>query len=80
MRVMVEKRGDTASVCIPADIMAAANLSFDQAVDMHEDGGRIVIEPVQSESYDLEKLLAEITPENVHLDVSFGLPVGHEIF
>ena len=80
MRVIVKKWGDTASVSIPADIMAAANLSLDQAVEMHEEGGRIVIEPIQSEFYDLDKLLAEITPENIHSEVSFGSPVGHEVF
>lgn len=60
--------------------MIAANLSFDQSVDMNEEGGHIVIEPVQSEAYNLEILLAEITPENIHSEVSFGSSVGHEVF
>ena len=45
MRVTVKKWGNSASVRIPASVMAAAALSVDQAVEIHEDGGRIIIEP-----------------------------------
>jgi antitoxin MazE len=47
MRVTVKKWGNSASVRIPAAIMEAARLSLDDAVDVREEGGRIVIEPVR---------------------------------
>jgi antitoxin MazE len=58
--------------------MEAANLRLDDAVDIREDAGRIVIDPVRPNDYDLDDLMARITPENVHAEVSFGPPVGKE--
>lgn len=78
MRVTVRKWGNSASVRIPAAIMKAANLRLDDAVDVREDAGRIVIDPVRPNDYDLDDLVARITPENVHAEVSFGPPVGRE--
>lgn len=78
MRAVVKKWGNSASVRIPASVMAAAGLHLDQAVDVREDNGRIVIEPVAREEYDLADLLAGITPENIHAEIDFGAPVGNE--
>lgn len=79
MRVIVKKWGNSASVRIPAGIMEAARLSLDAPVDVREEGGRIVIEPIRSNEYDLTRLLAGITPENLHAEVDFGAPVGKEL-
>lgn len=78
MRVQVKKWGNSASVRIPAAVMAAASLSIDQSVDVREEGGRIVIEPVRAPSYDLEALIAAMKPETFPEDVDFGRPVGGE--
>jgi antitoxin MazE len=80
MRVIVKKWGNSASVRIPAGIMEAARLSLDDPVNIHEEDGRIVIEPIRKNKYDLAELLAAITPENLHAEVDFGAPVGKEIF
>lgn len=80
MRVIVKKWGNSASVRIPAAIMEAARLSLDEAVDVREEGGRIVIEPIRPRAYDLAQLLAGITPDNLHAEVSFGPAVGKEAF
>jgi len=78
MRAVVKKWGNSASVRIPASVMAAAGLHLDQAVEVREENGRIVIEPIRREEYDLADLLAGITPENIHDEVDFGAPVGNE--
>lgn len=78
MRVAVKKWGNSASVRIPAAIMEAAHLTLDEIVDIREEGGRIVIVPVRPKPYDLDKLLAGITPENLHAEVDFGGPLGKE--
>jgi len=59
--------------------MEAAHLSLDAPVDIREEGGRIVIEPIRSTEYDLAGLLAGITSANLHSDVTYGVPVGKEI-
>ncbi|WP_371411682.1 AbrB/MazE/SpoVT family DNA-binding domain-containing protein [Paracoccus sp. SY] len=47
MRGVVKKWGNSsASVRIPASVMAAAGLRLDQAVEVREDKGRVVIEPI----------------------------------
>lgn len=78
MRVLVKKWGNSASVRIPAAVMEAAHLELDAPVDVREEGGRIVIEPLRQPEYLLEELLARITPDNIHEEVDFGMPVGKE--
>ena len=80
MRVQVKRWGNSASVRIPAAVMAAAALRIDQEVDVREDDGRIVIEPVTAPSYDLDALLSTMTPETFPDNVDFGQPVGQEIW
>lgn len=78
MRMTVKKWGNSAAVRIPSAIMEAAHLSLDGTVDVREEGGRIVIEPIRPKEYDLARLLAGITPENLHAEVDFGSPLGKE--
>lgn len=80
MRVQVKKWGNSASVRIPAALMEAASLSMDQTVEMREEGGRIVIEPVPAPEYDLDTLLAGITEDSLHGETDWGPPVGKEIW
>ncbi len=79
MKAVVKKWGNSASVRIPASVLAAAGLKLDQPVDVREESGRIVIEPVTVVEYNLADLLAGITPENMHPEVDFGAPVGREL-
>jgi antitoxin MazE len=78
MKTVVKKWGNSASVRIPAAIMQAAHLDLDEAVDVREESGRIVIEPAQRKEYDLTELVNRITPENLHDEADFGKPVGKE--
>ncbi|MBS0471443.1 MAG: AbrB/MazE/SpoVT family DNA-binding domain-containing protein [Proteobacteria bacterium] len=78
MRATVKKWGNSASVRIPAAVMTAAKLRVDQAVNVREDRGRVIIEPVREEVVDLDSLLAGITDENIHGEIDFGRPVGKE--
>ncbi len=78
MRVQIKKWGNSASVRIPASVMAAASVQLDQAVDVREEGGRIIIEPISSPSYTLDDLLAGMTPDTFPEDVDFGVSVGRE--
>ncbi len=80
MRVLIKKWGNSASVRIPASLMAAASLQVDQAVEVREEGGKIVIEPVRTPVYELDDLLAEMTPDTFPDDVDFGAPVGKEVW
>lgn len=78
MRVKIKKWGNSASVRIPVAVMTAARLQVDSPVEVREEDGRIIIEPVRQSAYDLDELLKEISPENLHNEADFGLPVGNE--
>jgi antitoxin MazE len=80
MEVIVKKWGNSAAVRIPAAIMAAAHVDLDQPVDVREEQGRIVIEPVRRKSFKLDELLSGITGSNLHKPVDSGAPVGMEVW
>ena len=78
MQILVKKWGNSASVRIPVSVMAAARLNLDDPVDVREEDGRIIIEPIRAKAYDLTHLLACITPDNLHGEADFGQAVGRE--
>ena len=80
MKSVVKKWGNSAAVRIPAAIMEAIALELDEAVDVREEAGRIVIEPVRPKAYDIKALIKAISRDNVHDSVDFGSPVGKEIW
>jgi antitoxin MazE len=80
MIVSVRKWGNSASIRIPAVLMQAAMLRFDQELDMREEAGRLILEPVRQTAYDLTALVAGITPDNCHREMDFGAPVGNEVW
>jgi antitoxin MazE len=80
MRVQVKKWGNSASVRIPAAVMAAAALVVDQSVEVRAEDGRIVIEPIKAPIYNLDELLDRMTPETFHEEIDFGPPVGEEVW
>ncbi|KAI5915676.1 AbrB/MazE/SpoVT family DNA-binding domain-containing protein [Thauera sp. 2A1] len=80
MQLTVKKWGNSAAVRIPAAIMEAAHLKLDAAVDVREEDGRIIIEPLAHKRYDLDVLLAAITADNLHAEVGTGPAVGNEVW
>ena len=80
MKVTVKKWGNSAAVRIPAAVMQAVHLDVDEVVDVHEESGRIVIEPTRQKTWNLDELLRGITRKNRHEAVDFGPAVGEEIW
>jgi antitoxin MazE len=80
MNHYVRKWGNSAAVRLPASALAAAGLKPDDPVEVREENGRIVIEPVRKKAVDIEALIAAITPENRHEETDWGPPVGKEIW
>ena len=78
MKATVRKWGNSAAIRIPASVMQASRLDLDEVVDVREEAGRIVIEPVRQKTYQLDELLKGITAKNQHESVDFGQPMGKE--
>lgn len=79
MRITVRKWGNSASLRIPAALMKAADISVDDQVEVREEEGRLIIQAVRPDRYDLDQLLACVTPDNLHDEADFGKPVGKEL-
>ena len=78
MKSVVKKWGNSAAVRIPAVVMEAIPLKLDEPVDVREEAGRIVIEPIRQKTYDVNTLIKGITCENLHDSTDFGAPAGKE--
>ena len=80
MRVSIRKWGNSASIRIPGAMMSAARLQVDQQVEIREETGRLVVEPIRPAKFDLATLVAGITDENRHDLIETGPPVGNEVW
>ncbi len=80
MKATVKKWGNSAAVRIPASMMETMHLNLDETVEVREEKGRIVIEPVRQKIYVLDDLLKGITAKNLHEAVHFGSPPGKEVW
>ena len=79
MRVKVKKWGNSASIRIPASVMTAAKVRLEQPVEIREERGKIIIEPIREKKYNATSLIAQITPANCHGEIDFGSAMGDEI-
>ena len=80
MTALVRRWGNSAAVRIPARVLADAGLDIDQPVEIREERGRIIIEPLRNKQYNLGELLKQIRPDNLHEPMDTGKPVGREIW
>lgn len=78
MKATVKRWGNSSAVRIPASVMQAARLGQDDAVEIREEAGRIVIEPVRHRTYDLSALVKGITRKNRHKSVESDPAMGVE--
>jgi antitoxin MazE len=78
MNIYVRKWGNSAAVRIPASALAAAGLKPDDAVEVREENGRIVIEAARGAAADLDALVEAITPENLHEEIDSSARQGRE--
>jgi len=80
MKAAIRKWGNSASVRIPTGVLRAANLEVDDAVEVREEAGRVVIEPLRRKEYDLGELIKGISARNLHDEADFGGAVGKEVW
>lgn len=80
MKATVKKWGNSAAVRIPASLMEAMHLDLDDVVEVRQEQGRIVIEPVRQKTYVLKDLLKGVTSKNLHEPIDLGSPQGKEVW
>jgi len=72
------KWGNSLALRIPKPLASECGLEENTPVDIHVENHKLIIIPVRKQ-YSLEELLAEVTPENIHTEVSTSGPVGKEL-
>ncbi len=71
----VSRWGTSLAVRIPKAIVEQWGVQEGSAVEMISRGGEVVL---RKQPYDLEAMLAEVTPDNLHAVQDFGKPRGNE--
>lgn len=78
MQSSVRRWGNSAAIRLPAYVLEAAHFKIDQAVDVREEDGRIVIEAVRDAGPTLDALVDAITDDNRHDELLAGSSAGKE--
>lgn len=76
MQVNVAKWGNSLGVRIPRSIANQVGIIEGIPVDLIVEDNHILIQ----KSYNLESLLAQINPKNIHSEVESGPAVGNEVW
>ena len=80
MQIRILQSGDDVTLVIPRAVADAAHLQPGAVVEAAVQGGKLVVGPAWRPKYTLEELLAGITEENRHEEISTGPPVGEEVW
>ncbi|UCF95952.1 MAG: AbrB/MazE/SpoVT family DNA-binding domain-containing protein [Spirochaetaceae bacterium] len=78
MKLKVRKWGNSLALRIPKALAIEANVASGSTVEMSLSNGELKIKPVEDQEYSLDELLSGITAENIHDEVSTGIPQGKE--
>lgn len=79
MRARVQKWGNSLGVRIPKPFAEETRLEENAEVEISVKGGKLIVEAIEP-TFTLKGLLALVTPENIHGEVSTGKRVGKEIW
>ncbi len=78
LRSEVQKWGNSLAIRIPKVFARELGIDKDREVDISLVDGRLLVSPAERNPYTLEGLLAEVTQDNLHAEVSTGPVVGDE--
>ncbi|MFZ1122971.1 MAG: AbrB/MazE/SpoVT family DNA-binding domain-containing protein [Candidatus Binataceae bacterium] len=74
---IVTKWGNSLAIRIPAVFAETLGISEGTEIELKASAGRLVITP-RKHKYDIDQLVAAITPDNRHAEIDWGAPVGRE--
>jgi len=80
MKTRIQKWGNSLALRIPKSF--AQELGFDRnvAVDVSLEDGKLVVVPATESPMALERLLEQITEDNIHREIDTGSAVGEEVW
>lgn len=80
MLTKVQKWGNSLALRIPKAFALEAQIDNDSVVEVSLVDGKIVIKPVQSPTWTLEKLLDDVNNNNLHGETDTGEAIGNEVW
>jgi antitoxin MazE len=80
MRAKIQRWGNSLGVRLPKKLAEDVRVAEGSLVELSVDRGRVVLSPVVESSYNLDELVAKITPRNRHASVEWGTPQGREVW
>ncbi len=81
MLAKVQKWGNSLALRLPKVLADEAGVELNSPVNVIVRDHSIVIEPLRKKNiYDLDKMLDEVTGQNLHHEMETGEPLGKEIW
>ena len=80
MLAKAQKWGNSLAVRLPKSVAEECGIEADSPVEIVREDNLIIIKPVRKKGISLDSLLAGVTKDNVHTEVSTGIPAGKEIW
>ena len=77
MKTRIRKWGNSLALRIPQAFILEMGLAAESPVEITVVEGQLVIAPAE-ETLTLERLLADVTPENLHAEIDTGPAIGDE--
>ena len=82
IQVQIAKWGNSLALRVPKAFADEIGAGDGKAAEMTVSNGKLVIETLRSQRrkrrYNLDELIAGITPDNRHGEIDWGPPVGNE--
>jgi len=78
MRTKINKWGNSLALRIPKSFALEARIEEGTTVDLVLTEGKIMMKPIRSKQLSLSALLEGVTPDNLHREISTGIPRGKE--
>lgn len=80
MQSKVQRWGNSLAVRIPKPFANDVGLREDSSVEISVVDGGLVILPSAAPPLSLRELLADVTDENIHTEISTGPALGNEVW
>jgi antitoxin MazE len=80
MLLKIQKWGNSMALRIPKSFANQVSIKPGSSVDLSIRDGKLIIEPLKSEDYDLKILVEAINEKNLHHEYMTDKPRGKEIW
>lgn len=72
--------GNSLALRVPKAFAEQTKIKRGSPVRLTVEKGRMIVTPLAADDLSLEKLLARVTPENIHAETDWGPAVGKEVW